>query len=173
VLQLASVVRIGVKTHPVLSGRRRWRTACHLPHWRRRRRFLVSFLKTLLLHRCSPSPTTPLELSPASSMSVLFCHAAGCWEGAQLRLLCLMCSIAMGYPAALDLADIATSGCFATIGPLSGRCFATECVQARFLADALPPWFLADDLPPCRSVCWRMLCLRGRLVRWRMLCRCC
>jgi hypothetical protein len=82
----------------------------------------------------------------------------------------------MGCPAALDLADVATSGCFAAIGPLSGRCFATECVRARFLADALPPWSLgslADALPPCCSVCWRMLCRRGRLVRWRMLCRRC
>jgi hypothetical protein len=48
----------------------------------------------------------------------------------------------MGCPAALDLADVATSGCFAALGPLSCRCFATECVRASFLADALPPWSL-------------------------------
>jgi hypothetical protein len=37
------------------------------------------------------------------------------------------------------------------LGPLFGRCFATESVLACFLADVLPPWSLgslADALPP-------------------------
>jgi hypothetical protein len=62
-----------------------------------------------------------------------------------------MCSTAMGCPAALDLADVVTSICFAAIGPLFGRCFATESVWTHFLVDALPPWSLgslADALPP-------------------------
>jgi hypothetical protein len=83
----------------------------------------VTFLKALLLHCCSPSPTTLLELMRLRRCP--WCSAMPPVAGEALNCACcaFMRSIAVGCPATLDLADVVSSGCFAAIS----------------WADALPP----------------------------------
>jgi hypothetical protein len=122
----------------------------------------VTFLKALLLHCCSPSPTTLLELLRLRRRP--WCSAMPPVAGEALNCACcaFMRSIAVGCPATLDLADVVSCGCFAAIS--WGGCFAASGFLAPSLVDAL-----------LLRVCWpasrRMLCRRGRLVHWRMLCR--
>jgi hypothetical protein len=131
------------------------------------------FLKVLLEHCCSPSPTTF-----AGALRVV-----GCWGKFLTVPICAyVCSTAMVCPSALDLAgvttldlaSVVTSGCFAAIafffdgcftvvvaGLLFGRCFAAESVMATprcrcfavggvFFPDGCLAvcGFLADALPP-------------------------
>jgi hypothetical protein len=120
--------RLGSKVLLVCFYQRGW----HL-------RMSISFLKASLGHCCSLSPTTlagaltAIRLFPmSSSMSVV----PSCRQLLVKFLTVAVCayvgSTAMVCPAALDLAGVVTSGCFAVVvvGRLFGRCFAAESVMA-------------------------------------------
>jgi hypothetical protein len=80
--------------------------------------------------------------------------------GEVLSCACVcICSTAMGCPAALDLAGVVTSGCFAANAFFIDGCFAVV-VAGPSLADAL----LRIGRPPLQ-----MFCRRGCLLPRRML----
>jgi hypothetical protein len=114
-------------------------------------RMSIPFMKAMLEHRCSPSPTTL-----AGALRFLRRHQQfpSCRRllGKFLTVpaCAFMCSTAMVCPAALDLADVVLADAF------SGGCFAAV-VAGLLLADAL--LLRVSWAPPLR-----MLCRRGCLL---------
>jgi hypothetical protein len=136
----------------------------------------VTFFEGIVVALLQPITHYPAGALASSSTSVVFRHAAGCWGGTQLCLLCLLC-VPLLWVVLLHLTSPTLF--LADALPQSlGRMLCRQWLFGPSLVDAL---LLRVCWPASRRmlfhrdrlVRWRMLCRRGRLVRWRMLCRRC